>query len=150
LALNQLVFVVVELALRFENRQEIDETCSILLGGKIHCQLVLFHCLVKPIPTLLFLRIIHQGILHFFQSLEDSCLVADQGPTLTRGLHSDVGANPPTVEQRQTDPRAYRKEVARPQCEIAKLSGLAPRRAGQDKARKQICFRLSDPGRGRC
>src|SRR5213075_135177 len=88
-------------------------------------------------------------VLDFFESVDDGRSVADQGRTLARVLHGDVGPNASRVEQRHAYARTKRKEVAQSQREIAELSGLPAGRAGQEKARKQVRFRLSDTSRRR-
>jgi hypothetical protein len=83
--LNPLVFVGQELALRFQNGQKVDQTCPILLAGKINGQLALLHRLAQAIATSCSLRVVHQGVLNFFEGVQDEVISsASQGiPKLT-------------------------------------------------------------------
>jgi hypothetical protein len=113
LTLYELIFVCVNVALRIQHRQKIDETCFVLLGREIHSQLAVRYRIIQPVAALLFLRIADQGVLDLFESVENCGLIADQRLPLARGLQRDVGANAAPGEQWQTYYRANPIEVAR-------------------------------------
>jgi hypothetical protein len=146
LTLYELIFVCIKIALCIQHRQKIDQTCFVLLGREIHRQLAVLYRIVQPVAALLFLRIANQGVLDLFESAENCGLIADQGLPLARGLYGDVRTYAATSKQGQTDTRTGRKEISCAQREIVKLSSLTPSRSGQDEARKQIRFCLTDPG----
>jgi len=101
LTLDQLALVGVELALRFQHRQEIDETRPVLFGGKIDSQLALLDSLIQSVAAFLFLRVADQCVFDFLEGIEGDCFVVNQRLTLARGLHSDVGANASPGEEGQ-------------------------------------------------